>query len=81
MPLSNCDVCARASAAFVLPVPVWFAFAFLSFLYYSFASTTVIFYAYYNLNFLIYFLLRIEDYVKVGAIKVGAIKVGIVIGT
>jgi Na+/alanine symporter len=49
---------------------VRFAFASLSFLCYFFASTTIISYVYYDLNFLIYFLLRIEDRVKVGAIKV-----------
>jgi hypothetical protein len=57
-------------------VPVLFAFALHCFLYYSFASIIVISYVHYSLNFLVYFLLYIEDHVEVGAIKVG-----IVIGT
>jgi hypothetical protein len=73
MPLSNCNVCAKASAAFVLPVPVLFAFASYYFLCSFFAPIAIISYICYNLNFLIYFLLRIEDRVKVGAIKVGAV--------
>jgi hypothetical protein len=72
-PLSNCDVYTRASAVFVLPVPVRFAFASLSFLRCFFASTTVISYAYYDLNFFIYFLLRVEDRVEVGAVEVGVV--------
>jgi hypothetical protein len=76
MPLSNCDVCAKASAAFVLPVLVLFAFASRCFLRSSFAPIAVISRMYCDLNFLVYFLLRIEDHVKVGAVEVG-----VVIGT
>jgi hypothetical protein len=65
MLLSNCDVCARASAAFVLPVPILLAFASHCFLYSSFASIAIISRIYYDSNFLIYFLLYIEDRVKV----------------
>jgi hypothetical protein len=68
MPLSNYDVCAKASTAFVLPVPVLFAFASHYFLRYSFASITAISRACYDSNFLIYFLLYIEDHVKVGVV-------------
>jgi len=67
-PSSNCDVCARASTIFVLPVLVRFAFASLSFLRCSFASTTVISLACCDLNFLICFRLRVEDRVEVGAV-------------
>jgi hypothetical protein len=73
MPLSNCDVCARASAIFVLPMPVRFAFASLSFLRCFLASTTVISCAYCDLNFLVCFLLRVEDRVEVGAVEVGVV--------
>jgi hypothetical protein len=68
MPLSNCDVCAKASAAFVLLVLVLFAFASRYFLCSSFASTTAISRVYCDLNFLIYFLLYIEDRVEVGVV-------------
>ena len=68
MPLSNCNVCAKASAAFVLLVLVLFAFASHYFLRSSFASTTIISHIYYNSNFLICFLLYIEDRVEVGAV-------------
>jgi hypothetical protein len=68
MLLSNYNVCARASTTFVLPVPILLAFASHCFLYSSFASTAIISRIYYNLNFLIYFLLRIEDRVEVYAI-------------
>ena len=73
MPLSNCDVYTKASAAFVLPIPVLFAFASRYFLCSSFAPIAAISHICCDLNFLIYFLLRIEDRVKVGAIKVGAV--------
>jgi len=72
-PSSNCDVCAKASAVFVLPVPVRFAFASLSFLHCSFASTITISRACCDSNFLIYFLLRAEDHVEVGAVEVGVV--------
>jgi hypothetical protein len=68
MPLSNCDVCAKASAAFVLPVPVLFAFASRCFLYCSFASIIVISCACCDSNFLVCFLLCIEDCVEVGVV-------------
>jgi hypothetical protein len=68
MPLSNCDVCARASAAFVLPVPVLFAFASRCFLRCFFAFLIIISCTCYNPNFLVCFLLRIEDRVEVGAV-------------
>jgi hypothetical protein len=68
MLLSNYDVCARASAAFVLPVPILLAFASHCFLYSSFASTAIISRICCDLNFLIYFLLRIEDRVEVRAV-------------
>jgi hypothetical protein len=54
-------------------VPVRFAFASLSFLRCSFASTTVISHACCDSNFLICFLLRAEDRVEVGAVEVGAV--------
>jgi hypothetical protein len=57
-------------------MPVLFAFALYCFLRSSFASIIVISRAYYNLNFLVCLLLRVEDRVKVGAVKVD-----IVIGT
>jgi hypothetical protein len=76
MPLSNYNVCAKASTAFVLLIPVLFAFASYCFLCSSFALIAIISHTCCNLNFLIYFLLYIED-----CIKVGAIEVGIVIGT
>jgi hypothetical protein len=62
-------------------MPVRFAFTSLSFLCCFFASTTVISCAHCDLNFLICFLLRVEDYVEVGTVEVGNIKVVIVIGT
>ena len=68
MPLSNCDVCARASTAFVLPVPVLFAFASRCFLRCSFASIIIISRVYCDSNFLICFLLRVEDRVEVGIV-------------
>ena len=68
MLLSNCDVCARASAAFVLLVPILLAFASHCFLYSSFASTAIISRICCDSNFLICFLLRVEDRVKVGAV-------------
>jgi hypothetical protein len=72
-PSSNCDVCARASAIFVLPMLVRFAFASLSFLRYFLTSTTAISCAYCDSNFLICFLLRVEDRVEVGAVEVGVV--------
>jgi hypothetical protein len=68
MPSSNCDVCARASVAFVLLVPVLFAFASRCFLYCFFASIIIISCACCDLNFLVYFLLRVEDRVEVGVV-------------
>jgi hypothetical protein len=68
MPLSNCDVYARASAAFVLPVLVLFAFASRCFLCCSFAFIIIISRIYCNSNFLVYFLLCTEDCVEVGAV-------------
>ena len=73
MPLSNCDVCARASAAFVLLVLVLFAFALRCFLRSSFASIVAISRVYCDLNLLICFLLHIEDYVEVGEVEVDAV--------
>ena len=67
-PSSNCDVCARASTAFVLPVPVLFAFASRCFLRCSFASITIISRVCCDSNFLVCFLLRVEDRVEVGAV-------------
>jgi hypothetical protein len=57
MPLSNYDVYTRASATFVLLVPVLFAFALYCFLRSSFASIVAISYIYCDLNFLICLLL------------------------
>jgi hypothetical protein len=68
MPLSNCDVYARASTTFILLVLVLFAFALYCFLCYSFAFIIVISCVYCNLNFLVYFLLYIEDYIEVGVV-------------
>jgi hypothetical protein len=68
MPLSNYNVYARASAAFVLLVLVLFAFASHYFLCYSFTSISAISYVCCDSNFLICFLLRVEDRVKVGAV-------------
>jgi hypothetical protein len=68
MLLSNYDVYARASAAFILLVPVLFAFALYCFLYYFFAFIIVISRVCCDLNFLVCFLLYIEDRVKVGVV-------------
>jgi hypothetical protein len=68
MLLSNYNVCTRAFAVFVLLVLVLFAFASCCFLCCSFAFIIVIFCAYYNLNFLVCFLLYIEDYIKVDVV-------------
>jgi hypothetical protein len=68
MLLSNYDVCARASAIFILLVLVLFAFVSYCFLHCSFAFIIVISRAYCDSNFLICFLLRIEDRIKVGAV-------------
>jgi hypothetical protein len=57
-------------------MPVRFAFASLSFLRCSFVSTTIISHACCDSNFFIYFLLRAED-----RIEVGAVEVSVVIGT
>ena len=65
MPLSNYNVCTKAFAAFVLLVLVLFAFALHCFLHYSFTFIIIISCIYYNLNFLVYFLLYIENYVEV----------------
>jgi hypothetical protein len=73
MPLSNCNVCAKASAAFVLLVLVLFAFASYYFLRSSFAPIAAISRICCDSNFLIYFLLYIEDRVKVGAVEIGAV--------
>jgi len=67
-PSSNCDVCAKASTAFVLLVLVLFAFASRYFLRSSFPSATIISRACCDSNFLIYFLLRIDDRVEVGVV-------------
>ena len=67
-PSSNCDVCTRASAAFALPVPVLFAFASRCFLRCSFASITIISRVCCDSNFLICFLLRVEDHVEVSVV-------------
>jgi hypothetical protein len=68
MPLSNYNVYARASTAFILPILVLFAFASYCFLCCFFAFNTIIFCAYYDSNFLIYLLLYIEDYIEIGVI-------------
>jgi hypothetical protein len=63
-------VYARASTAFVLPMPVLFAFPLHCFLRYFFGSIAIISRVYRDSNFLVYFLLCIKDRVKVGAIEV-----------
>jgi hypothetical protein len=65
---SNCDVYARVSAAFILPMPVLFAFASHYFLRSFFASTTAISRVYCDSNFLVYLLLQVEDRIEVGAV-------------
>ena len=50
-----------------------FAFASLSFLRYSFASTTIISYVYYDSNFFICFLLYIEDHIEVSTVEVSTV--------